>query len=155
MSESGLLDAFGDHAFLKGLGPRHLMLLASGVKPVRFGPGEYLGRDGEVAKAFYLIQSGQVALEMRARDRGAVPVQTVGPGEVVGWSWLVAPHRWRFDCRAADTVQALAFDAEWLREKCDQDHELGYQLLKHLVTVMATRMTATWQQLLETSKGAG
>jgi CRP/FNR family transcriptional regulator, cyclic AMP receptor protein len=152
MSESGLLGVFGGHAFLNGLGPRHLMLLASGVKSVRFGAGDYLGRDGETAKAFYLIQSGHVALEMHARDRGAVPVQTVGPGEVVGWSWLVAPHCWRFDCRAVDAVQALAFDAEWLREKCDQDHELGYQLLKHLVTVMASRMTATWQQLLETSK---
>jgi CRP/FNR family cyclic AMP-dependent transcriptional regulator len=152
MSETGLLGAFADHAFLNGLGPRHLMLLASGVKPVRFGAGEYLGRDGETAKAFYLIQSGQVALEMHAPGHGAVPVQTVGPGEVVGWSWLVAPHLWRFDCRAAETVQALAFDAEWLREKCEQDHELGYQLLKHLVTVMAARMTATWQQLLEFSK---
>jgi len=152
MSESGLLGVFGNHAFLNGLSPRHLMLLASGVKPVRFAEGEYLGRDGETAKAFYLIQSGHVALEMRAPGREAVPVQTVGPGEVVGWSWLVAPHRWRFDCRASDSVQALAFDAEWLREKCEQDHELGYQLLKHLVTVMAARMTATWQQLLELSK---
>ena len=152
MSESGLLGVFGDHAFLQGLSQRHLMLLASGVRPVKFGVGEYLGRDGETAKAFYLIQSGHVALEMRAPNRGPVLIHTVGPGEVVGWSWLVPPHRWRFDCRAADAVQALAFDAEWLRDKCEQDHALGHQLLKHLVTIMAARMTATWQQLLELSK---
>lgn len=88
MSELGLLEVFGDHAFLRGLGPRYLMLLASGVNPVRFGAGEYLGRDGETAKAFYLIQSGKVTLEMHAPGRGAVPVQTVGPGKVVvGHGW--------------------------------------------------------------------
>jgi CRP-like cAMP-binding protein len=152
MSESGLLAVFGGHAFLKDLSPRHLMLLASGVRPVEFKAGTYLGRDGETAKAFYLIQAGHVALRMHAHGAESVPVQTVGPGEVVGWSWLVAPHRWRFDCVASDHVTALAFDAEWLREKCEQDHELGYQLLKHLVTVMADRMTATWQQLLEPSR---
>jgi CRP-like cAMP-binding protein len=152
MSETGLLGVFGNHAFLQHLGPRHLMLLASGVKPVKFVPGAYLGRDGEVARSFYLINSGRVSLEIRSHDNTAVSVQSVGPGEIVGWSWLVPPHRWRFDCRAAETVEALAFDAEWLREKCEQDHELGYQLLKHLVTVMAGRLTATRHQLLELSK---
>lgn len=143
MNENGLLGIFGNHAFLQGLGPRHLMLLASGVKPVTFSPGAYLGRDGETARTFFLVKSGHVSLETTAPGRGPVAIAKVGPGEVVGWSWLVAPHRWQFDCRANDTVEALAFDAEWLREKCEQDHELGYQLLKHLVTVIAGRLTAT------------
>ncbi len=152
MSESGLLGIFGNHAFLQGLGPRHLMLLAAGVKPVTFAPDTFLGRDGETARTFYLIQSGHVSLDIRSPDRAAVAVESVGPGEVVGWSWLVAPHRWRFDCRATDKVEALAFDAEWLREKCEQDHELGYQLLKHLVTVIAGRLTATRHQWLDLRK---
>jgi CRP-like cAMP-binding protein len=149
MADTGLLGIFGNHAFLQGLGQRHLMLLASGVKPVRFDSGSYLGRDGETAKMFYLIKSGRVSLDIRVPGRAPVPVELVGPGEVVGWSWLVPPHRWCFDCRASETVEALAFDAEWLREKCEQDHELGYQLLKHLVTVIAGRLTATRHKLLD------
>ena len=152
MSEPGLLGTFGNHAFLQGLGPRHLMLLASGVKPVTFAPGAFLGREGDTAGAFYLIKSGHVSLEIHRSDREAVPVETVGPGEVAGWSWLVQPHRWRFDCRATDAVEALAFDGEWLRDKCEQDHELGYQILKHLVTVLAGRLTATRHQLLAKHK---
>jgi CRP-like cAMP-binding protein len=148
MAEKGLLDIFGNHAFLQGLGQRHLMLLASGVKPITFAPGSFLGRDGETAKTFYLIKSGHVSLELHSPERGSVSVESVGPGEIVGWSWIVPPHCWHFDCRATDTVEALVFDAEWLREKCEQDHELGYQLLKHLVTVIAGRLTATQQRLL-------
>lgn len=78
-----------------------------------------------------------------ASDRRVVTVQTVGPGEVLGWSWLVPPYRWQFDCRAADAVRGLTFDAEWLRERCEQDHELGYLLLKQLVIVIASRLAAT------------
>jgi CRP-like cAMP-binding protein len=152
MTETGLLGIFGNHAFLQGLGQRHLMLLASGVKPVRFAPGTHLGREGEAATTFYLIKSGRVSLDLHPPGGGAVSVQSVSPGEVVGWSWLVPPHRWRFDCRATEPVDALAFDAQWLRDKCEQDHELGYQLLKHLVTVIACRLTATRHQLLDGQK---
>jgi CRP-like cAMP-binding protein len=152
MSEQGILGAFTSHAFLAGLSERHRLLLASGARPFTAAAGELLAREGEPAKAFYLVQAGHVALTLHTPDRGAVPIQTVGPGEIVGWSWLVPPHRWQFDCRAADPVQGLAFDAEWLREKCDQDYELGYPLLKQLVGVIANRLAATRLQLLDLYK---
>ena len=152
MTEQGVLGTFASHAFLGSLSERHRMLLASGARPFTAASGEPLAREGEAAKTFYLIQAGHVALDLHTPERGAFPIQTVGPGEVVGWSWLVPPHRWQFDCRAVDTVKGLAFDAEWLREKCDQDHELGYHLLKQLVAVIAKRLAATRLQLLDIYK---
>jgi CRP/FNR family transcriptional regulator, cyclic AMP receptor protein len=152
MSESGILGIFSSHSFLGGLSQRHLMLLASGVQPFTAAPNEVLAREGEIAKAFYLIQAGHVELGLNTPDRGIVPIQTVGPGEIVGWSWLVPPHRWQFDCRATDAVKGLALNAEWLREKCEQDYELGYHLLKQLLTVVANRLAATRLQLLDIYK---
>ena len=152
MTEPGVLGTFASHAFLSGLSERHRMLLASGVRPFTAAPNELLAREGETAKTFFLIQGGHVALALHTPDRGAVPIHTVGPGEIVGWSWLVLPHRWQFDCRAVDPVQGLAFDAEWLREKCEQDQELGYHLLKQLVAVIANRLAATRLQLLDLYK---
>ena len=149
MSEQGVLGAFDGHTFLSSLSERHRMLLASGVRPFTAAPGELLAREGETAKAFFLIQAGHVAVDLHTPSRGVASIMTVGPGEIVGWSWLVPPHRWQFDCRAVDAVQGLLFDAEWLREKCEQDHELGYQLLKQLVTVIANRLAATRLQLLD------
>jgi CRP-like cAMP-binding protein len=149
MSDEGLLGTFASHEFLRGLDRRHLMLLASGARPFTAVPGELLAHEGETAKAFYLIQSGHVALSARAGGRGNVEVQTVGPGEVVGWSWLVPPHRWQFEARAKDAVAGLAFDAAWLRQQCEEDHQLGYYLLRHLVTVLAGRLAATRRKLLD------
>jgi CRP-like cAMP-binding protein len=152
MTEQGVLAAFSSHAFLSNLSERHRMLLASGARPFTATPGDLLAREGQTAKAFYLIQEGHVALDLHSPGRGVTSIQTVGPGDIVGWSWLVPPHRWRFDCRAVDSVRGLVFDAEWLREKCEQDHELGYHLLKQLVATTANRLAATRLQLLDIYK---
>lgn len=145
--KEGILGAFADHEFLRGLSDRHLMILASGARPFTAVPGEYIGREGAPAHSFFLIRSGHVAIGMNTPDDRVMDIQIVGPGEVVGWSWLVPPHQWKFDCRAVDQVQGLAFDAEWLREKCEQDYALGYHLLKQLVAVIASRLSATRHRL--------
>jgi len=124
------------------------MILASGAKAFTGTPGQLLAKEGEEANKFFLIQSGRVSIGIKKPGADVVPVHTVGPGEVVGWSWLVPPHRWKFECRAVQEVKAIAFDGAWLREKCENDHELGYHLTKELLAVVSGRLTATRQELL-------
>ena len=152
MNELKILDTFASHAFLRELSEQHLILLASGARPFTSAPGEYLSHQGETANHFYLIQSGQVALEMERPGREAICVQTVGPGEAVGWSWLVPQHLWEFNCRAIGLVQGIAYDAEWLREKCEEDPTLSHQLLKRLVAVLAGRLVAARRLIVELSR---
>ncbi len=149
MNQHEPLEALANHAFLKGMSPAHLTALAGCTQRMTITAGQYLGREREPAQAFYLIQAGQVVIEIHKRDHGAVRLQTLGPGSIVGWSWLVPPHRWQFDARVAETVQVLALDADALRRQCEQDHELGYQLLKRLVAVIASRLAATRHEILE------
>jgi CRP-like cAMP-binding protein len=149
MTDQGIVGTFAGHDFLRRLGDRYLMLLASGAKPFTAAAGEYVAREGQPAKAFYLIQSGHVEIGAHTAKCGVAVVQTVGPGDVVGWSWILPPYRWQFDARAVDTVGGVAFDAEWLREKCERDHELGYHLLTQLLAVIAGRLGSTWRQLAE------
>lgn len=149
MSQSKILDAFASHGFLAGLRDQHRMRLASGVRPFSAAPGEYLAREGESAHAFYLIQSGSVEIGTHLGERGRAPIQTVGAGDIVGWSWLLPPYRWQFDARAVDAVHGLAFDAAWLRDQCEQDHELGYHLLKQLLAVVSSRVAASRMQRMD------
>jgi CRP/FNR family cyclic AMP-dependent transcriptional regulator len=152
MTDLALLGAFASHAFLEALSEQHRMRLASGVNPFRAAPGEYLAREGEPAQAFYLIQSGHVGIGTHLGKGGTAPIQTLGPGDVVGWSWLLPPYQWQFDARAIDSVQGLVFDAAWLRDQCEQDHELGYHLLKQLLTVVSGRLAACRIQQLDIYK---
>jgi CRP/FNR family transcriptional regulator, cyclic AMP receptor protein len=130
------------HPFTASLSEGHRELLAVQAQPLALAAGEYLGHEGDAVQAFYLIDEGRVAIASYLGKRGTTPLQTVGFGEVVGWSWLVPPHRWQFDARAEEAVRGLALDAAWLREQCERDHELGYQLLQRRVAVIGSRLTA-------------
>jgi CRP-like cAMP-binding protein len=145
---------FAQHGFLRGLSERYRMLLASGARPFTARPGQVLARQGESAHAFFLIRSGHVALDSALPGGEGLLIQQVGPGEVVGWSWLVSPHKWQFSCRAVDAVEGTSFDAEWLRDLCERDAGLGYHLLKQLVTVITQRLASTRRHLVEQPRGA-
>lgn len=116
---------------------------------VRFEAGQYIFREGEEAKTFYLLRHGRVALEMAVPGRGSLTIQTIREGDVLGWAWLFPPHRWHFDARAVELVRAIAMDGQCLRDKCEQDHSLGYELVKRFAQVIVERLQATRLQLLD------
>ena len=149
MTEQEIQESLTSHAFFRGLSESHLATISACAKNANFSGGQFLGREGVLAHALYVIHSGRVAIEIHTPNRGSVRIQTVEPGELVGWSWLMPPHRWQFDARAMEPVQSLALDALCLRGKCEQDHELGYALLMRLVAVISSRLTATRLQLLD------
>jgi len=116
---------------------------------VRFDAGAFLFREGDPADRFYLVRRGRAAIEISAPERGGIVVETVGPGEVIGFSWLFPPYRWRFDARVLEPMTALALDGACLRGKCEEDHELGYQLVRKAADVVLERLQATRMQLLD------
>jgi CRP/FNR family transcriptional regulator, cyclic AMP receptor protein len=137
------------HPFFHGLSEPYRAQITAAAKPFTAEADEYLAKEGKLAQSFYLIQSGQVAIGIFLAKRGEMPIQTVGAGEIVGWSWLVPPYRWQFDARALGAVRGLLLDGDWLREQCEQDPALGYQVLKQLLNVVGSRLTATRLQRLD------
>src|SRR5687767_586753 len=117
MARPAILDAFASHEFLRSLDDWCLMDLASGARPFSRAAGEYLTRKGETSDALYLIQSGTVRVGGETEDGALVPLLTVGPGDVVGWSWMVPPYDSKFTCRAEEPVGGLMLDAQWLRDR--------------------------------------
>lgn len=134
--------------FFKGMKKEYLELLAGCASNVRFDAGQVILREGKVANACYLIRHGKVALEVDAPKRGPITIQTVGEGEVLGWSWLVRPYHWHFDARAVEPTRAIALDGECLRQKSENDCCLGYELLKRFSQLMVERLQAARFQLV-------
>ena len=137
------------HAFFAGLAPAHLSLLAGCASNEVFPADSFLFREGDPAQTFYLIREGRLALEIAAPGRGALVVQTLGEGEVAGFSWLIEPHRWEFDGRAIDEVRAVRMDGACLRGKCEADPRLGYDLMRRFAALTTSRLQATRLQLLD------
>jgi len=138
-----------EHPFLKGLEPQYIKLLVGCASNVRFNAGQHIFREGEDANQFYMIRQGKVAIEILAVERGPIIVETIGEGDVLGWSWLIPPYRWRFDARALELTRAIALDGKCLRAKSEEDHNLGYELLKRFSSIIVDRFEATRLQLLD------
>ena len=138
-----------ESAVFAGLGDEQLSLIAGCGRNVIFEDGDRLFREGDAADTFFLVRHGIVALETYVPNRGPLTVDTVGPGEIAGWSWLVAPHRWHFTGRAVEPVRAVQFDGECLRGKCETDPRLGYDLLNRFTQVLVDRLQATRFQLMD------
>jgi CRP-like cAMP-binding protein len=134
---------------LAGLAPERVDLIAGCAGTARARAGEMLFLEGEAADRFFVLRRGTVALETRAPAGPPLVIETLHPGEVVGWSWLVPPFRWHFDGRAVDDVRAIAFDAACLRAKADADPALGYDLLQRFAQVMVDRMQSARLRLLD------
>ncbi len=137
------------HPFFEGLEPAHLRLVVGCARNELHAQGEMLFREGEEADWFYVIREGQLALEVHVPGRGPVALQTLSDGEVLGTSWLFPPYRWQFSARAVRSTRLLAFDGKCLRGKCDQDHDLGYELVRRAAQILMKRLDAARLQLLD------
>jgi CRP/FNR family transcriptional regulator, cyclic AMP receptor protein len=136
------------HEFFAGLDPEYLALIAGCARNVVFGDGAFLFRERDPADTFYLLRGGAVALEIAAPGR-VITVQTLGAGDVAGFSWLLGPHRWEFDGRAVGRVHAIEMDGRCLRAKCDADPRLGYDLMQRFARLATRRLQATRLQILD------
>ncbi len=138
-----------DIPFFAGLTQEQLELIAGCGSNQHFEANELLFREGEEADTFYCVRHGTVALEMFVPARGSITIETLEEGEVVGWSWLFAPHRWHFDARALEVVRVTAFDGACLRGKCEVDPAFGYALMSRFAQILIERLQWTRLRLLD------
>ena len=141
-------DVIAEHPFLRGLKPEHLRLLTQNAMRMHYKAGELIFREGDPANRFYLIEEGDVSLESSRRDESGVLIESIGAGDVLGWSWLFPPYYWHLDARATEPTTAIFFYGTHLREACEQDHDLGYELMKRMAQVVIRRLQATRQRLV-------
>jgi CRP/FNR family cyclic AMP-dependent transcriptional regulator len=138
-----------EHPFLTGLDPKHLQLITGCASNVRFDAGQIIFREGEEADQFYIIRNGKVALQIYTPGRGSIIIDTLTEGDILGWSWLIPPYQWRFDAVAGELTRAIALDGKCLRNKCESDHDLGYELLKRFASIVDSRLESTRLRLLD------
>jgi CRP/FNR family cyclic AMP-dependent transcriptional regulator len=136
------------HPFLAGMNHTQLALLTDCAIAAHFKPGQIILREGELANRFYLIESGKVVLESGGDFGEPVIVDTISAGDLLGWSWMFPPYVWRFTARAIEPTEMIFFYGTILREYCERDPSLGYELFKRMSAVMVKRLQAARQRML-------
>jgi CRP/FNR family cyclic AMP-dependent transcriptional regulator len=141
------------HPFLAGMNAPHLALLSDCAIAVHFKKGQTVLREGELANRFYLIESGKVVLESGEKSGDSLIIETIGAGDLLGWSWMFPPYVWNFTARATEPTEAIFFYGTILRESCERDPSLGYELFKRMAPVMLRRLQAARQKMLSIQAG--
>ena len=155
MNRTSLEADVAAHPFLIGLSQHHIKLLADCAMKTHFAAEEIIFREGETANRFYLIEQGEVALESTPSGGAPTIIDSVKSGDLLGWSWLFPPYIWHFSARAVKPTTAIFFYGTILREYCEQDHTLGYELFKRMSEVMIRRLQSARTRLLSSYSAGG
>jgi len=134
------------YGVLSELDPRQLRKLLPIAEGKQFAGGQIIFREGDKSSFFHLIVSGIVVLEETAGSK-PLRVQTLHPGEAMGWSALASDSRTHFRARALSPVSTVAFASARIREACERDPEMGFALMKRLLDVVTERLDAARMQL--------
>lgn len=145
----GMESELSSYGFFNAMDESTRELIAGCATNVVFQAGEFIYREGDPANEFYLIRHGTVALEVHVPGRESLVIETIEHGEILGWSWLVPPYRSRFDARAVGLVRTICIDAKCLRDKMEEDHEIGYQFYRQFVPVVTDRLAAARMQVID------
>lgn len=150
MNEHDLENDIAAIPFLAGMSDRHIRILAGAACRTRFGEGQVIFHQGETANRFYLIEEGVIELEATLEPGECrVVAGTIKPGGVLGWSWLFAPFKWQFTARALNQTTAIFFYGTVLREHCETDPSLGFELFKRMAQEMVKRLQSARRRLLK------
>ncbi|GHC47619.1 cyclic nucleotide-binding domain-containing protein [Streptomyces violaceochromogenes] len=134
---------------LQRLPAEHRQRLMRFAREVSFPQGTRLFEEGGRADRFWIIRTGSVDLDMRVPGRRAAVIETLRPNELIGWSWLFAPHAWHLGAEATSPVRAYEFDAPMIRSMCQDDPALGASVAQWVGGVLAHRLRSARTRLLD------
>jgi CRP/FNR family transcriptional regulator, cyclic AMP receptor protein len=137
------------HPFFLGIDPGYLQLLLSCASQESFDTGQFLCHEDEEARKFLVIYGGRVSVEIFSARRGAVTIQTLGEGDVLGWLWFKKPYHWHLDARAVQITRVVSLEVACLMDLCERDPHLGYELMKRYAHSLAVQFRAAKLQMLD------
>ncbi len=129
-----------DHPFFRAMNAGWVAAVSRGSVDTTYEVGEFLVREGELADRFHLIFHGKVAVEVGGAEGARRTVQSIGAGEVLGWSWVCPPYLWQFDGRAVQATRVVSLDTSILRHALESQPVEGYRFLQRLLPVIGQRL---------------
>lgn len=134
---------------MRALSAEHRDRLMGYARDVAFPAGTRIFEEGSRADRFWVIRTGTVILDLHIPGRRSPSVEQLGPGELLGWSWLFPPYSFHLGAEALSPVRAVEFDAAAVRRLCKEDPALGYELVLACSEAISHRLTAARNRLLD------
>jgi len=124
------------------LNDRELEQVAKAARTEELGAGAHLTENGKAATSLYLILEGRVTLMARGAGGALIPIDELGPGQIVGWSTLVGPYIYTASSVTAEKSKLVVFNGNMLRQTFEANNHIGYRVLKGMGNVIQRRLAA-------------
>lgn len=155
MSDKPIIDVLSGNDFFRPFPKEYLQFLADHASECEFGRGEMIFNQGDRADRFFLVRAGSVDISVPALYGPSLIIQQLGPGMILGWSWLISPYEWDFQAEAMSDCALIQFDGNAVLAKCEEDAKFGYALLKRFTELMSQRLHAGRRRMMEQWSPAG
>lgn len=155
MTDASIKQYLSEQPFFAGLAPEFIDFLASCAARRDVGKNEVLFRYDTRAEKFHVLCEGRISIEVAAIEGPPLELQELGPGSVLGWSWLIAPYRWSFQARAEEASEVIEFDGRAVLQRCEEDPKFGYELFKRFSSLMSERLAFARRKMMDEWSPAG
>ena len=155
MDQEKLLNYLVSHPIFTELTPEHLKILTQYAREKAIAKDELLFKQDDKAEQFFVVRKGSITVKVPSIYGPPLEVQTIGPDEVLGWSWLIAPYTWAFEATADSESQVLVFDGISVLSECEKQPEFGYALMKQFAGLMSERLAQARIKMMESWAPAG
>lgn len=149
MTEQTIKAEISSHDFFLDLEPSFIDFLASSAQTRGVAADRTIFKHDKRAEQFFLVREGCISVEVPAINGPPLRLQRLTPGDMLGWSWMIAPYRWHFQGRALEDSEVIEFDGTAILARCESDPKFGYELLKRFSSLMSSRLTAAHRTMME------
>lgn len=130
------------------LSDAELEKVSGSILEKEYEAGTTIFQEGDNAEELLVLQEGKVAVQMtlpkaQLEMSRRITVDVVTRNEVVGWSAIVEPYMYTFTAVCLQKVRALSISGTKLRWLLRDNPEIGYEVLKGLIKVVASRLDDT------------
>jgi CRP-like cAMP-binding protein len=106
--------------------------------------GEEVFHEGDQEDFLYIVLEGQVSNETYVPSRGLIRTFLAEPLDIFGWSSLTPVVRQRIsNAQAIIPCRLIAIEGEALKTLCEQDHDIGFIIMRRLANIVASRLLTT------------
>jgi CRP/FNR family transcriptional regulator, cyclic AMP receptor protein len=147
--EQALRESLQSLELTQGMPASAFEQLASIATPKAYPAGRVLFNESEYHPYLHILLEGLVSLEMRVPGHGTRKILTLGRGDFLAWSAFLTDGVMTTSAMAEEDTKVVQFSTDALRALCEQNHELGYYVMRQVSISLARRLLATRLQLLD------
>lgn len=145
-----LIDALNTIPWFLDFNPKQMERLANISTIMELTAGETLFCEGDRVDNLYIILAGQISVEMTVPAHGTQKIYIAEPLDILGWSKMTPVVRQRVASTAAiSDARLLVINGDDLAALCEEDHHIGYVVIRRLANVVAANLLHTKLQLMD------